>query len=119
MRPLIYMDEDVSTVYAMILEKQCYSVSTTEQCGKKGQSDAVQLAYSIENGAVLVTHNIKHFGELHKLVFASGGHHAGIIGINQTGRDKRHRGINEIATKLVQYLENKNPVQLKDTFHVI
>ena len=119
MLPLIYMDEDVSTVYATMLEKYSYSVSTTEQCGKKGQSDAAQLAYSIDNGAVLVTHNIKHFGELHKLVFASGGHHAGIIGINQTGRDNRHRSINEITTKLVQYLENKNSDQLKDTFQVV
>lgn len=118
MQPPIYFDEDVSTVYAIILEKYGFTVSAASECGMKSQSDATQLAYCIENGAVLITHNVKDFAELVKLLFVSGGHHPGIVGINQIDRHKRQRKINDIATKLVEYLRDKNSDKLRDTFQV-
>jgi len=119
MQPSFCFDEDVCMVYAMGLEKQGFSVSTATQSGRKGEKDAVQLTHSIENGAVFITHNTKDFAKLAKLVLASGGHHPGIIAIPQVDRHKRQRRINDIATKLVEYLRDKNSDELRDTFQVI
>lgn len=119
MRPSFYLDEDVSPVYAVELEKIGCEVSTATQSDRTGKSDADQLAYSIERGAVLITHNVKDFGKLSKLVLASGGHHPGIIGIHQLDRRGRPRRLNEAVRKLTEYVENKDSDELRDTFQVI
>ena len=119
MQPLIYFDEDVSVVYVTILEKHGFSILTTSQCEKKGQSDTAQLSYCLEKKAILVTHNISHFAELAKLVIKSGGHHPGIIAIHQLDRNKRARQINEIANKLVEYLKDRSYQDLIDAFQII
>jgi predicted nuclease of predicted toxin-antitoxin system len=115
----VYLDEDVSPVYAVVLKQHGLLVTDAAERDKKGESDVAQLAYCIENGALLITHNIKDFTELAKLLYLSGGHHPGIVGINQLDRDKRHRKINEIASKLAIYLANKLPDELRDTISVI
>ena len=89
MQPSFYFDEDVSTVYAMVLEMHGFSVSTATQPGREGETDTAQLAHSIENGAVFITHNAKHFAKLANLVRVSGGHHPGIIVISQADHHKR------------------------------
>lgn len=119
MQPLLYFDEDVSIVYAMELEKHGFSVSTATQSSTKGEKDAVQLTHSIENGAVFVTHNTRDFAKLGRLVLASGGHHPGIVAIQQLDRHKRQRRVNDTATKLVEYLGDKDSEDLRDTFQVI
>jgi predicted nuclease of predicted toxin-antitoxin system len=119
MKPSFYLDEDVSPVYAQVLEKNGFMVSTTAQSGRTEKSDAAQLTYCIEKGVILITHNLSHFRDLSDLVLASGGHHPGIIGINQLDRHGRLRGIGDVARRLLDYVKDNNSDEFRDRFQVI
>ena len=119
MKPSFYLDEDVSPVYAQILEKNGFTVLTTAQSGRKEKSDAAQLTYCIEKGSILITHNLSHFADLSKLVLASRGHHSGIIGIHQLDRHGGLRGIGDVAQRLRDYVNDKDSHEFQDTFQVI
>lgn len=117
MKPSFYLDEDVSPVYAQVLEKNDFAVSITAQLGRAEKSDAAQLTYCIEKNMVLITHNLKDFDPLSDLVLASGGHHPGIIGIHQLNRHGSIRGLSLVAERLLDYVNDKDSFQ--DTFQVI
>jgi predicted nuclease of predicted toxin-antitoxin system len=119
MKPSFYLDEDVSPVYAQVLEKNGFVVTTTAQSGGTEKSDAAQLTHCIEKGAILITHNLPHFADLAGLVLASGGHYPGIIGIHQLDRLGRRRSIGDIAKRLLEYVKNKDSHEFQDTFQVI
>lgn len=118
MKPAFYLDEDVSPVYAQVLEKDGFAVSTTAQSGRTEKSDASQLTYCIEKGVILITHNLSHFAGLSNLVLASGGHHPGIIGMHQLDRHGHRRSINGVAQELLEYVKNKDSHEFQDTFQV-
>lgn len=119
MKPSFYLDEDVSPVYAQVLEKNGFTVSTTAQLGRREKSDAAQLIYCIEKGAILITHNLSHFADLCELVLASGGHHLGIIGMHQLDRHGGLRRIGDVARRLLDYVKDKDSHEFRDTFQVI
>lgn len=119
MKPAFYLDEDVSPVYAQVLEKSGFAVSTTAQSGRTEKNDAAQLTYCIEKGLILITHNLSHFADLSDLVLASGGHHSGIIGINQLDRHHIPRRIGDVAQRLLEYVKNKDLHEFQDNFQVI
>ncbi len=119
MKPSFYLDEDVSPVYAQVLEKSGFVVTTTAQSEGTGKSDTTQFAHCIEKRAILVTHNLPHFADLSNLVLASGGHHPGIIGMHQLDRHGRPRSIGNVAQQLLEYVKNKDSHEFQDTFQVI
>jgi len=108
MKPSFYLDEDVSPVYAQVLEKNDFAVSITAQLGRAEKSDAAQLTYCIEKNMVLITHNLKDFDHLSDLVLASGGHHPGIIGINQLNSQGSIRGLSLVAEMLLDCVNDKD-----------
>jgi predicted nuclease of predicted toxin-antitoxin system len=119
MKPSLYLDEDVASVYVTMLEKQGFSTVATDQMGNSGKSDAIQLTYCIENGLVLITHNIADFSDLSKLVLTSGGHHCGIIGIHQLDRHRTRRTIGDISKRLLEHINGKDSNVFQDIFQVI
>lgn len=119
MKPSFYLDEDVSPVYAQVLEKNGFTVSTTAQSGRTEKSDAAQLTYCIQKGTILITHNLPHFADLSDLVLASKGHHPGIIGIHQLDRHGRPRRIGDVAQRLLDYVKDKDSDAFRDRFQVI
>ncbi len=56
-----------------------HSVYLPSELGVKGQSDELHLATANDLGAVVVTHNQKHFDPLHHRWDAEGRAHAGIL----------------------------------------
>lgn len=119
MRPSFYLDEHIPPVYAMELEKRGFVVLLATQSPRRGKFDDEQLTYAIEKQAVVITHNLRDFSRLSKLVLASGGHHPGIIGIRELDRHGSSRRLNEALRKLIKYVEDKDSDDLRDTFQVI
>jgi len=75
----LYLDEDVSVRIAEILRGHGYDVHTAREKGRLGTTDAEQLAFAVEQGLVLVTHNRTDFEELAVRYFEEDRTHAGII----------------------------------------
>lgn len=48
-----------------ILRKRGFDVEHAQELGRKGRSDAEQLAYAVEKKRCLITFNVKHFVLLH------------------------------------------------------
>lgn len=60
-----YLDEDVTEkLVAALMALGLHAVST-RQVGRKGASDFMQLLFAAQEDRVLVTHNARHFEELH------------------------------------------------------
>ncbi|HEX5506375.1 MAG TPA: DUF5615 family PIN-like protein [Thermomicrobiales bacterium] len=75
----VYLDEDVPVLVAHLLRAQQYEAMTTVEVGRRGKSDAEQLAFAAEHGYALLTHNRPDFEALAREYLATGRTHAGII----------------------------------------
>ncbi len=63
-RPLIYLDECVRIVLAARLRLRGFDVETAREHGMIGISDAKQLVYATNRGAIIVTYDRRHFRSL-------------------------------------------------------
>ena len=78
-RAHIYLDEDMDPIVTAMLRSQGFSVTTTQEEGRKGKQDADQLEFACENALVMVTHNRVDYQRLGVEYFESGRSHFGII----------------------------------------
>ena len=62
----LYLDEDLSVLIKRLLASRGYDILTTQEAAKIGASDADQLAFAIEQGRAIVTHNRRDFDALAK-----------------------------------------------------
>jgi predicted nuclease of predicted toxin-antitoxin system len=69
----------VSAELAYLLRGRGFRVTTTQEAGLVGTTDAQQLAFATANGRAILTHNRVHFEALAREYFAEGKPHAGII----------------------------------------
>ena len=76
---LLLLDEDVWVGLAAALQDEGYDVVFVSELGRKGISDADQLAYAVSNGRAIITHNVGDFIALAKLYFEQEDDHYGII----------------------------------------
>lgn len=75
----LYLDEDVDVLLADLVRARGFSVTTTRDAGNLGAKDENQLAYAVEQGFVLFTHNRLDFETLAKSYFSNNRHLAGIV----------------------------------------
>ena len=75
----LYFDEDADARLAEALRRRGYDVETTVAAGLLEASDEEQLTYAASQQRVLVTHNIKHFPDVHAAWIEAGKVHWGII----------------------------------------
>ena len=75
----IYLDEDVDPVIADLAVARRFTAVTARDARRLGESDPEQLAYAVERGFCVVTHNRDDFEELHRQYLATGRVHSGII----------------------------------------
>jgi predicted nuclease of predicted toxin-antitoxin system len=103
----LYLDEDVDVLVAELLRARGYSVTTTRDAGQLGNTDAEQLAYAIQAGRAILTHNRLHFEALGREYLVAGQTHFGILLAN------RHPPY-EIARRLLLLLNQVTADELKD-----
>lgn len=75
----LFLDEDVWPGLAVDLRERGFDVVHAYEVGRGGMSDADQLAYSIQEGRSILTHNVKDFVPLAIEYFFADLPHAGII----------------------------------------
>ena len=75
----IYLDEDVHIVIAELAAARGFRTVTALGAGQLGKPDTEQLAYAVNRGLCLVTHNRRDFQELHQQYVSEGSAHPGII----------------------------------------
>lgn len=75
----LYLDEDVDALIAKLIRSQGYQAVTTDEVGRKGESDSQQLEYAASRRSAIVTHNRIDFEELAQKYFAESRTHYGII----------------------------------------
>lgn len=75
----LYLDEDVDVLLADLLSARGFQVSTTQEAGQIGNTDAEQLAYAAQEAKTLLTHNRVDFEILARKYFEEQRSHAGII----------------------------------------
>ena len=100
----IYLDEDLtSALLAKLLQNAGHEVATPVGAGLLGRTDAVQLAYAIQENRVCLTRNYEDFEELHLLLRQAQGRHFGILVVrreNDPTRDLTPKGIVAAIRKL-------------------
>lgn len=94
---IFYLDEDVNIALSNFLHAQGHQVQTTSGAGKRGAKDQAQLEYATKLNAILITHNRRHFRQLHKDWIVSNTYHAGII-------LTRHLPLNELERRMHAFL---------------
>jgi predicted nuclease of predicted toxin-antitoxin system len=90
----LYLDEDSSSnLLAALLRKAGHDTVTCAETGTEGASDVVQFTLSNRDGRVILTRNHHDYEDLHDLVCAVRGQHAGIL--IAASENKKRRDMNE------------------------
>ncbi|WP_440770882.1 DUF5615 family PIN-like protein [Natronorubrum sp. DTA28] len=99
MRPL-YCDEGIWIPVADGLRRRGWTVYTVRDEGKLGEPDRDHLSYAVENDWILLTFD----DDFLSLVERAGLDHAGIIFVQQAGRD-----IGDVVKTVDSHLETRSP----------
>jgi len=75
----LYLDEDVSVLLGKILVGRGFDALTTRDAGMLRKSDEDQLLFATTYSRVILTHNRRHFEELHSEFVEKQFEHAGIV----------------------------------------
>ena len=93
----LYLDDDTaSPLLAKLLSNAGHDVQLPSDASMSGKDDAVHLTYAIQQERICLTRNHGDFENLHNLLLAVKGGHAGILVIrqdNDTTRDLSPRGV--------------------------
>jgi predicted nuclease of predicted toxin-antitoxin system len=99
----LYLDDDIiEKVLVRMLKAAGYDIIIPADAGLSGADDAVHMTHAIRTGRLVLTYNADDFEQLHDLVLASGGHHAGIVVVRKDNdrRDMSPRAIAHALNKL-------------------
>jgi predicted nuclease of predicted toxin-antitoxin system len=112
------IDENISSpVLASRLRAQGHDPVLAGDVGLLSMTDPRVLLYSIAQDLPVQTQDAEDFEDLHDLVIAAAGHHAGIL-VVRFDNDPRHnltdRGIGTAITKL-----DASGVGIRDRIHVL
>jgi hypothetical protein len=77
--PKLYLNENVPPRLVESLAAHGIASVHTVQVDNKGATDEYQLTYAADRGFIIVTHNRKHFRQLHSQWVAAGKLHSGIL----------------------------------------
>ncbi len=77
--PTLYLNENIPIRLTTLLASFGINAVHTIAAGNQGVSDEAQLLYAATNNYILLTHNRRHFRQLHDHWLESGRTHSGII----------------------------------------
>ena len=76
---VLYCDADVTPKLARLLRELGFDVVSTYEVGNMELTDAEQLAYAVNHGRAILTHNSKDFAPLFDQYWWEGRKHPGVI----------------------------------------
>src|SRR4051812_27005320 len=74
-----YLDEDVSTLVAKLLQSRGFRATTTQESANVGRSDVDQLNFAAATEMAIITHNRADFEALAEHFRTTGQAHWGIV----------------------------------------
>ena len=93
----LYLDDDSAKASLVkLLKKVGHQVAIPADAGLSGVSDPRHLMHTVQNNWVLLTKNHDDFEDLHLLLKAAGGKHAGVLVVrldNDPSRDMKDQDI--------------------------
>jgi hypothetical protein len=114
----LYLDDDSAKVaLVMLLKKTGHQVTIPADAGLTGVSDPRHRMYTVQRDWVLLTKNHDDFEDLHLLLQAAGGQHAGIFVVrsdNDPSRDMKDRDIGRAIANL-----EAAGVPVANEFHIL
>ncbi len=94
---------------ALVRALSAGDIDTVAQEGMRGRPDPEQLAAATARGRVLDTFNVRDYVRLHVEVIRGGGHHAGIVVVNE-----QWMAVGEQARRLLRLAESLTTETLAD-----
>jgi predicted nuclease of predicted toxin-antitoxin system len=110
----LYLDEDVHPFIADALRRRGWQATTTVEVGRRGATDADQLAFATEQGFAILTYNVGHFARLHYELLARGETHAGIVLATQADPRRNLRALLSLVSSLTAESIHGNLVYLNN-----
>lgn len=107
MKPKLLLDEDVHFELAHALQMRGFDAVHAQELGRKGCSDAVQLAYAFQEQRCLLSFNMKDFVLLHNSFGESGQEHFGVIVSKQ-------RPFRETLQRMLRLLANTDAETMRN-----
>ncbi len=108
----LYLDEDVDVLLADLARARGFFVTTTVEAGRRGTSDAEQLAYAASRQATLLTHNRVDFEHLAQEYFDTGQTQCGVI-------IAARRPVYELAQRVLAVLNAVTADEMQNTVRYI
>jgi len=104
----LYLDEDVDPLLARILTDRGFDVLTTQEAHRLSSTDADQLAFAVQQGRTILTHNTAHFAALARTYTLDGQEHAGVIVSDQLPlKDLLARTLRLLHNRTAESLQNR------------
>lgn len=100
--PTLYLNENIPIRLIALLAPLGISALHTVAVGNQGISDEDQLLYAASHSYILLTHNRRHFRQLHDQWLESGRAHSGII-VTRPSEPER------LAVRLRRFFEEVYP----------
>jgi predicted nuclease of predicted toxin-antitoxin system len=114
----LYLDDDISkAALVKLLRKTGHQVVIPADVGLSGVSDPRHLMHAVQKKWVLLTKNHDDFKDLHLLLQAAGGNHAGLLVVradNDPSRDMKDRYI----VRAIANLERAG-IAVANEFHIL
>src|ERR1700730_16554493 len=114
----LYLDDDSAKASLVkLLTKAGHQVAIPAGAGLTGVSDPRHLMHTVQKNCVLLTKNHDDFKDLHLLLQASGGKHAGLLVVrsdNDPSRDMKDRDIARAIANLAGA-----GVSVANEFHIL
>jgi hypothetical protein len=111
----LFIDEDsMSRALVQGLRERGVDVTTVQDQGTRGRSDADQLELASGLGRVLFSRNVADFSRLHARYLRSAVHHAGIV-VDPEPRS----GFGDQIHRLVKLASSKQATEMVDTLEYL
>jgi predicted nuclease of predicted toxin-antitoxin system len=114
----LYLDDDIAkAALVQRLKKAGHQVTVPADVGLSGVSDPRHLMHAVQKNWVLLTKNHDDFKDLHLLLQAASGKHAGLLVVrsdNDPSRDMKDRDI----ARAIANLEGAG-VAVANEFHIL
>ena len=82
--PFLYLDECVDSLLVAQLEQRGFTATSVQDQAQASVKDEEVLAYAVQRGGAVLTHNKRHFQRLHREYEQRGHVHHGILIVPQS-----------------------------------
>jgi predicted nuclease of predicted toxin-antitoxin system len=108
----LYLDDDIASQrLAQILRAAGHDVQLPADVGLTGKPDAIHLAHACREQRACLSRNYADFEDLHDLVVAVNGQHAGILIVRRDNDPRRNLAPHAIVRAIAKLIAAQTPIE--------